>query len=116
MLSQVTVKDNGEPNLSSTARIVVKVDDINDNKPQFRERTFTVRIMATERKDIDIPVYRVLAVDPDEGDNADITYSIKQDKDSNQFRINSKTGMVYSIKDLETDSVFLLTVCVLHHR
>ncbi|KAL5013005.1 hypothetical protein ScPMuIL_011556 [Solemya velum] len=107
---EVTVKDNGDPNLSSTARIIVKVDDINDNKPQFLERLFTVRIMATSRKDTDIPVYRALAVDRDEGRNADITYSLKGDKSSSQFRINSKTGMVYSTKDLDNESVFILTL------
>jgi hypothetical protein len=36
--------DNGEPNLSSTTRVVVKVDDVNDNAPEFDQKSYAVRM------------------------------------------------------------------------
>lgn len=36
--------DNGEPNLSSTTRVVVKVGDVNDNAPEFDQKTYNVRM------------------------------------------------------------------------
>lgn len=36
--------DNGEPNLSSTTRVVVKVEDVNDNAPEFDQKSYNVRV------------------------------------------------------------------------
>ena len=41
---QVTIRDNGTPQLSSTTRVVVKVTDENDNEPQFIEQLYRVPI------------------------------------------------------------------------
>ena len=39
--------DNGLPSLSSSTRVVVSVDDVNDNAPEFLERFYKVQIPAT---------------------------------------------------------------------
>lgn len=44
---QVTVKDDGTPSLSSTTRIVVQVDDVNDHGPMFEQKFYTVQIPAS---------------------------------------------------------------------
>ncbi|XP_030767379.1 fat-like cadherin-related tumor suppressor homolog isoform X3 [Sitophilus oryzae] len=44
---EVSISDNGEPSLSSTTRVVVKVDDINDNAPEFEQISYSVVIPAT---------------------------------------------------------------------
>ena len=88
---EVSVSDDGNPPLSSTTRVVIAVDDVNDHPPRFTERLYRVRIPATMRhltagsgggvggggggKEVDI--YRVFAHDKDAGVNADIDYSIK---------------------------------------
>lgn len=36
--------DDGEPQLSSTTRVVIKVDDVNDNAPEFDQKTYNVEI------------------------------------------------------------------------
>lgn len=44
---QITISDNGTPPLSSTTRVVVVVDDVNDNIPQFEENFYHVVIPET---------------------------------------------------------------------
>lgn len=41
------ISDNGDPPLSSTTRVVVKVDDVNDNTPEFEQGFYKVQIPAT---------------------------------------------------------------------
>ena len=41
------VIDNGNPTLSSSTRVVVTVDDVNDNAPEFLERFYKIQIPAT---------------------------------------------------------------------
>lgn len=41
------VIDNGNPNLSSSTRVVVTVDDVNDNAPEFLERFYKIQIPST---------------------------------------------------------------------
>lgn len=39
------IMDDGEPTeLSSTTRIVIKVEDVNDNAPEFDQKTYNVEI------------------------------------------------------------------------
>lgn len=45
------MSDNGTPPLSSTTRVVVKVDDINDNGPEFEQAFYSVTIPATGNYD-----------------------------------------------------------------
>lgn len=45
------MSDNGTPPLSSTTRVVVKVDDINDNAPEFEQAFYSVTIPATGNYD-----------------------------------------------------------------
>lgn len=41
------VIDNGNPTLSSSTRVVVTVDDVNDNAPEFLERFYKIQIPAS---------------------------------------------------------------------
>jgi hypothetical protein len=42
--------DDGEPTqLSSTTRVVIKVQDINDNAPEFDQKTYNVEIPSNAR-------------------------------------------------------------------
>lgn len=104
------ITDNGVPPLSSTTRVVVQVTDENDETPRFTEDVYRVRIPAMEVAEKDVPLYRVIAYDLDEGDNADIDYSLKQSKNTGRFSIHPKTGMIYSAKDFEAGSQYDVTV------
>lgn len=43
--------DNGIPQLSSTTRIVVEVEDINDHGPEFDQKSYKVQIPANAKLD-----------------------------------------------------------------
>lgn len=43
--------DNGIPQLSSTTRIVVNVDDVNDHTPEFDQKFYKVQIPANAKVD-----------------------------------------------------------------
>lgn len=61
----VTVKDTGVPQLTSTAQILVKVININDNAPHFNESEYRLNVNENARKGISIGF--VYASDADEG-------------------------------------------------
>lgn len=54
---QVLISDNGIPPLSSTTRVVVAVEDINDNAPEFEQSLYKIQIPATAN--FDRPVFQV---------------------------------------------------------
>uniref|UniRef100_A0A182WFC2 Cadherin domain-containing protein n=1 Tax=Anopheles minimus TaxID=112268 RepID=A0A182WFC2_9DIPT len=53
--SKVLVMDNGDPQLSSTTRVVVQVEDINDHAPEFDQKMYKVQIPANAK--IDQPLF-----------------------------------------------------------
>ena len=103
---QVTVSDNGEPPLTYQARVYIKVEDENDNRPKFNKRLYRIQTPATEYMGLDIPVFQVLAWDDDEGDNGKLTFDIRNTKDDSKiFIVHPKTGMIYATDSLEYGDV-----------
>lgn len=55
--------DNGAPQLSSTTRVVVQVEDVNDHTPEFDQKLYKVQIPANAK--IDQVLFQVsVAVSP----------------------------------------------------
>ena len=54
---QVMVMDNGLPQLSSTTRVVIKVEDANDHSPEFDQKLYKVQIPSNAQ--IDQAVFQV---------------------------------------------------------
>lgn len=97
------VTDNGIPAKSTIARVIVKVLDENDNKPQFLQKFYKIQLPERgkperERAARREPIYRVIAADKDEGPNAEISYSIEDGDEHGKFFIEPKTGVVSSKK------------------
>ncbi|XP_064610099.1 protocadherin Fat 1-like isoform X2 [Liolophura sinensis] len=92
---EITVSDNGQPNLSSTSRVVVKVEDENDNAPQFTERVYRVRILEPLPGAQSVSLFRVVAFDKDSGVNAEITYTAKGTR--TKFHVHPKTGEITAL-------------------
>uniref|UniRef100_A0A8D0NDB1 FAT atypical cadherin 1 n=1 Tax=Sus scrofa TaxID=9823 RepID=A0A8D0NDB1_PIG len=100
---EVTVTDNGSPPKSTIARVIVKILDENDNKPQFLQKFYKIRLPEREKPERERsskrePLYRVIATDKDEGPNAEISYSIEEGNEHGKFFIEPKTGVVLSKK------------------
>ena len=90
--------DNGSPPKSTVTRVIVKILDEIDNKPQFLQKFYKIRLPERERNTKREPLYRVIATDKDEGPNAEISYSIEEGNELGKFIIEPKTGVVLSKK------------------
>lgn len=110
---QVTVSDGGTSPRQSSVWVVVQVLDENDNKPQFPEKVYQIKLPERDRKKRGEPIYRAFAFDKDEGPNAEISYSIVDGNDDGKFFIDPKTGMVSSRKQFTAGSYDILTVSTL---
>nr|XP_028581876.1 protocadherin Fat 3 isoform X4 [Podarcis muralis] len=107
---EVTVTDGGASPKQSTVWLVVQVLDENDNKPQFPEKVYQIKLPERDRKKRGEPIYRAFAFDKDEGPNAEISYSIVDGNDDGKFFIDPKTGMVSSRKQFTAGSYDILTI------
>ncbi|KAJ8383464.1 hypothetical protein AAFF_G00220600 [Aldrovandia affinis] len=112
---EITVTDHGVPAKSTTVRVIVKVLDENDNRPQFLEKIYKIKLPERERPEKERlvkrdPVYRVIASDRDEGPNAEISYSIEEGDEHGKFFIEPKTGMVSSKKFSSAGEYDILTI------
>ncbi|XP_069495463.1 protocadherin Fat 3 isoform X2 [Ambystoma mexicanum] len=107
---EVTVADGGASPKQSTVWLVVQVLDENDNKPQFPEKVYQIKLPERDRKKRGEPIYRAFAFDKDEGPNAEISYSISDGNEDGKFFIDPKTGMVSSRKQFAAGSYDILTI------
>ncbi len=90
--------DEGTPPLSSTSVVYVDVSDVNDNPPQFNEKI--IYIYVKENTPPGTLIHTVSAVDRDSNENAEITYSIVDNKTTsiNYVSVNSLTGQLYNLQ------------------
>ncbi|XP_005381181.1 PREDICTED: protocadherin gamma-B1 [Chinchilla lanigera] len=88
----LTAIDGGDPPLSSTTQISIKVTDANDNAPMFSQDIY--RVTLQENMPPGTSVLRVVATDQDEGVNAEITYAFLNAPASTSllFNLNPNTG------------------------
>lgn len=84
------VKAEDRDGLSSNTILVITIEDINDQNPLFVKSHFHFKV---EEGSANCFVGRVIAHDKDAGENAEIVYSISDDKN---FRINPFTGEIFT--------------------
>ncbi|XP_029485746.2 protocadherin Fat 4 [Oncorhynchus nerka] len=94
--------------LTATTRIVVNVDDINDNMPSF---TSAGSVTIPEDTALQAVVMVIQAVDVDSGSNGDIVYTL-EDTSVSVFSINSTNGRLYLQQPLDREQLDTLTVTV----
>ncbi|KAA0709735.1 Protocadherin alpha-3 [Triplophysa tibetana] len=103
----VTATDEGTPPLSSTSVITVHVSDVNDNAPRFPEPVINVYVK--ENSQIGAVIHTVSAFDPDEGDNARLTYSIVESSKSSpitsMININSDSGDIHNLQTFNYEEI-----------
>lgn len=87
---RVIARDQGVPPQSSTATVNVNVLDVNDNAPEFYPSKYFVTVPDDAK--IGSSVIKVIATDPDEGENAIVTYNLENGGDF--FALDEWTGVV----------------------
>ena len=97
---QVRAEDSGMPRLSSTAIVLVNVQDTND-KIQMFDNISTIDL--PENLPVNTLIFFTHATDADEGENANITYTISAGNLS-PFRVDSLNGAVFLTGPLDFES------------
>lgn len=101
-LHELTVMavDRGDPPLSATAQVDIRVLDVNDNSPEFVQNLYTASVK--EDTPIGDRILQVIANDSDEGMNARIAYSIEDDDGA--LDIDPDTGHVTIVRELDRET------------
>ncbi|XP_024946139.1 cadherin-99C isoform X2 [Cephus cinctus] len=105
---QVVAREKTGVAASSPLSFVVTLNDVNDNAPLLpMTAPITVQAGDTKRE-----VIKVQATDNDEGENAEITYSIYHVSNNGQqkFKIDPKSGVIDSIGKLNAGEQYSITV------
>ncbi|KAK4469781.1 hypothetical protein MN116_007299 [Schistosoma mekongi] len=113
--------DGGDPSLTGSISIVVRLLDINDNPPIFTQYTETERLITLpENTTMDFkPFFIVNASDADSGDNGRLTYSfspLASNLVPMKFNIDSRNGAVTIREPLDyeiySERQFILPIVV----
>ncbi|OCT87858.1 hypothetical protein XELAEV_18021560mg [Xenopus laevis] len=107
--------DLGSPPLSTTMSILLNISDINDNLPAFSQPHANAFIR--ENNDPGSFLCTVSAVDPDDGLNSVLTYSVVEQKTDafsilSLININSKSGNIYAQGSFDYEQIQVLQVTV----
>lgn len=96
----IKAADQGSTPFTSTATLSLSLSDENDNNPTF-ERT-TYHTIVSEDLPVGSEILRLNAQDPDEGPNAEVTFSLIEDA-SGTFSVDASTGVVRLTKPLDRE-------------
>lgn len=99
-LLNITIYDLGSPQKATWRLLTITIEDTNDNRPVFLQESYSVNIL--ESTSIGVEIIQVEARDRDLGPNGEVTYTILTD--TQQFTINSSTGVIYVADHLDRES------------
>uniref|UniRef100_A0A8C9TL15 Cadherin-related 23 n=1 Tax=Scleropages formosus TaxID=113540 RepID=A0A8C9TL15_SCLFO len=109
-------RDNpgGSPNnrRENSVQVLVIVLDVNDFQPSFSERIFSTSVFENEPSGTSIITFS--AIDKDEGENSLLTYTLKGNG-ADAFSMDPDTGLVRSLRLLQSFERFNLTVVAMDH-
>jgi len=97
----VAVTDGGIRPKFSSAKVDIKLTDVNDNPPNFEKPFFEVSV--SENVTPNETFFSVVARDADAGDNGVVTYSLENF--SNLFHIDSLSGEISSMFNLDRENI-----------
>ncbi|XP_045203249.2 protocadherin alpha-11-like isoform X2 [Mercenaria mercenaria] len=111
---EVGVKDFGIPSLNNTVRVVVKVDDINDNVPEFIFPSAENNSIIAYNEVSDTAISTLNAKDKDVGINQKLVYFILEGNNEGIFSLDPNSGKLFIVKyiHLTEDKVYPLSVSV----
>ncbi|XP_056135970.1 protocadherin Fat 1a [Lampris incognitus] len=93
----------------------IQVKDLNDNKPVFESDPYEAVIV--ENLPGGTPVIQVKAIDQDSGTNGQVVYSLDPKQTSQEiselFAVNSETGWMTTLKELDCEKMNKYTISVL---
>ncbi|KAJ6221453.1 hypothetical protein RDWZM_007265 [Blomia tropicalis] len=102
--------DHGVPSRSTTANLIIVVQDTNDHAPTFSERLYETSITENENQ-IGMFVYALQATDLDEGINSQVYYSLSG-SNSHYFKIDATSGLITTDQLIDREEIDLFELRV----
>uniref|UniRef100_A0A671VQ47 FAT atypical cadherin 3 n=1 Tax=Sparus aurata TaxID=8175 RepID=A0A671VQ47_SPAAU len=102
----ITIYDQGVPQMSNWRLLTVIIEDANDNDPQFYEDSFSALVV--ENSAIGMEVITITAFDRDMGQNGQLSYIMLTSVP--QFGIDSETGSVFVASHLDREAIQMFTL------
>ncbi|NXT29253.1 PCD23 protein, partial [Syrrhaptes paradoxus] len=111
----IAAEDCGSPPLTSwlmLTAVKIVILDINDNSPSFTSSPVSY---VMEDVEVGFPVHRIIAEDPDEGRNGQVTYHILSGNENKAFALDKITGVLTTAQllDREIQERYSLTMMAL---
>nr|XP_049610301.1 protocadherin gamma-A3-like [Syngnathus scovelli] len=111
----IVASDAGSPPLSTKNTFNLKVSDVNDNVPVFSVGIYSTNI--AENNSPGVSVLRVIAKDPDENQNARVSYMLEQSEIggspiSEFVSVNSESGVISAVRSYDYEQIKELTFIV----
>ncbi|UYV64337.1 FAT4 [Cordylochernes scorpioides] len=97
----ITATDKGTPPRSSTAFLIIHVNDVNDHEPVFEKNEYSTFLSESVSKGSFVA--SIMATDEDTGINSNIYYTIVTGNDRGWFAIDIQTGLVTTISRLDRE-------------
>ncbi|XP_067888834.1 protocadherin-23 [Heterodontus francisci] len=101
----VLARDLGEPPLSSTATVLLHIEDVNDNEPVFERQLYSATVR--EHTGPGTCFLQVTARDADSGHFGTIHYSLHEGfnnyEKSDLFTVDTSTGQVCTAQNIDRD-------------
>ncbi|KAK3099557.1 hypothetical protein FSP39_006219 [Pinctada imbricata] len=97
----VVAIDSGAIRLTGTGTVNVKVQDVNDNTPQFDRNSAYIGHVA-ENENVQTEILTVHATDADHGHNSEITYRLVDSLDG-KFAIITNSGKILTQRSLDRE-------------
>ncbi|XP_061164089.1 putative protocadherin beta-18 [Saccostrea echinata] len=110
---RVYAVDSGDPPLSSTATIVVNIEDKNDNFPEFTQNQFKASVQ--ENVPFDTFVLQLTATDKDSGDNGKVSFSLPKHSEIPFFLAPNGTILVNGNLNREEKDRYIFTAIASDH-
>ena len=111
---EVGAKDFGKPSLNNTVRVIVKVEDVNDNFPAFDFPSAENKSVIAFNEISDTEITTLKASDPDSGINQKLVYFILEGNNEGIFSLDPNSGKLFIVKyiHLVEDKTYPLSVSV----
>ncbi|XP_060034907.1 protocadherin-23 [Erinaceus europaeus] len=102
----VLVTDHGTPPRNATMTVYISVTDVNDNRPSFPQCPpgQELHIQVLEGQPANMLVTTIFAKDIDEGNNAEVVYSLSSGDSCDHFKIDANSGEIRTTTTLASES------------
>ncbi|KAL2087587.1 hypothetical protein ACEWY4_016415 [Coilia grayii] len=113
-VTDIIAEDGGTPSLVGTATLRIVISDINDNCPKFAKAQVNVTVYGNATRGTQLA--RLHAYDPDQGANAQITYSYSErvtTETRSLFHLDAATGVIKLAGKMDANAAKLYKLTVL---